>query len=79
MDDPVDQGTRLEYISVAEPFRRRAVGSALVQHALTDARRHGRRWVYISTGYENKAAHALFLRNSFAESVISAMYFLDRT
>ncbi len=53
------------WLAVRLEFRRKNVGSTLIKAATSYFEKQGVRYVYASTGFRNKAALALFLRNDF--------------
>ena len=65
---------RLDYLSVDETWRRRGVGSALVSHALGDARKRGVNAMFLSVDPLNEAARRLYLQHGFRETVISTTF-----
>lgn len=52
--------TYLHELDVHGDWRRRGVGSALITHAMTLARRHGSTKFWLSTGAHNEIAQALY-------------------
>ncbi len=62
---PPAESLYIDALAVAEPARRRGVGSVLLQDALERAREAGARGVALDTGIENEDAQAFYERSGF--------------
>ena len=62
-------------LDVLEPYRRRAIGSLLLQAAEREAASHGVACMYLETATTNKAAIALWKKHGYRETGTIANYY----
>jgi ribosomal-protein-alanine N-acetyltransferase len=62
-------------MAVAEPFRRRGLGSALMRFVMADARRSGAHRATLEVRRSNEPARALYASLGFAETAVRYRYY----
>lgn len=67
----------LNHLAVAEPLRRRGVGSALVRALMDRLAVRGGQCVYLEVGARNKGARAFYTRLGFRENGLRKNYYPD--